>query len=56
MQSAFEAINNEPTVQTYGDQERRWYATRVWYCGAGELICERVYVPCESRERAEHLQ
>ncbi len=56
MQSAFETMNNEPAVQTAGDQARRWYATRVWHCSDGELTCERVYVPCESRGRAEHLQ
>jgi len=49
-------VNNEHTMQTYGDQERRWYATKVWYYSDGELTCERVYVPYESREGAEHLQ
>ncbi len=49
-------MNNEPTAQMDGDQERGWYATRVWHCSDGELTCERVYVPYESREGAEHLQ
>jgi len=56
MQTEFETVNNEYTVQMCGDQARRWYATRVWRCRDGELRCERVYLPCESREGAEHLQ
>jgi len=49
-------MNNEHAVQMYGDQGHRWNVTRLWHCRDGELTCELVYVPYESREVPEHLQ
>ena len=48
--------SSEHAVPRRGDQQRRWSATREWYCSGGELTCVRVYVPYESREGLEDLQ
>ena len=56
MQTEFETVHNEPTVPTYGDHERRRYATRVWHSIDGELTCVRLYAPYERREDPEPLQ
>jgi len=55
MQGEFETVNNEPMVQSSGDQARGWYATRVWHSSDGELTCVRVYLLYQSPEAPEHL-
>jgi hypothetical protein len=55
MRGEFKAVNNEHAGQTYADQKRRWYATRVWHCSDGELTCVRVCMPYESSEGPEPL-
>jgi len=56
MQGEFQTVNNEPTVPTRGDQNRRRYATRVWHSSDGKLTCVRLYLLYESTERPENLE
>jgi hypothetical protein len=49
-------VSSEHTVPRRQDQQRRWYATRVWHCSGGELTCVRTYVPYESRKGLQDLR
>ena len=53
MQKETETMNSESTVQRYGGQGRRCYATREWHCRGGVLTRVRGYVLYESRESRE---
>jgi hypothetical protein len=44
-------MDDEHTLLRHGDQQRRWYATREWYCSGGELTCVRTYIPYEVASR-----